>query len=640
MPVKSNTSEKAPRKRGSAAFNVKPSPRGFEEQEATGSRVAADSLSTIRILPDRVANQIAAGEVIERPVAVIKELVENSLDAGATRIEIEFRNGGKSYMRVDDNGCGMSPDDGLMALERHATSKIREASDLAAISTFGFRGEALSSVASVSRFTLRSRSEGFDHGTEVLVNGGKYIHSKECGMPTGTSIEVAHLFNSVPVRRKFLKTDNTEAAHIIHLARLYAVANPSTSFTLLENGRTVFMSPVCTRLRDRISEIFGQQVTRDLIEINAEEGDFSLRGLIGKPGVGRSTRQEMVTYVNVRPVDSKTINFALIEAYHTYVPKGRYPLCFLFLRSDPGGLDVNVHPAKREIRFREEGKVRHFIISSVLERLREASGSPTFAETNPSSPPVPVFSPLTKGLIHKPPSAAQTESRKGEEIVAYPPRREEPRAPLSGEVTGRARSALRPPSLAGGPDWRYLGVAHEAYAIFETGAGILLLHRRGALERIFFENILERLKGVQSNRQKLLFPIPLELDPRLAATLVEHAQFLESKGFDIEPFGRNFFRVEALPDWLDPAQGEDFLRDLIGLIRERGLHPDRSDIAYEEIARRAASLAARVSPAPTKEEMRALARDLLKCDNPLTDPHGYPTLFEISRTDLEKRFGK
>src|SRR3954471_5969924 len=244
-------------------------------------------MAKVRILSDRVANQIAAGEVIERPAAGVKELVENALDAGATRIEVEFRHGGRSLMRVEDNGSGMSRDDALLSLERHATSKIVEAADLDRLTSYGFRGEALPSIASVSRFQLQTREATADVGTEIVINGGKLIHVRECGRPVGTRIEVTHLFNSVPARRKFLKTDQTEAAHIVHCVRLYALACPATAFTLIEDGRVVFRSPECSTLGERIAEIFGRQIAEALVPIECAEQDFKLAGLVGRPGVGR-----------------------------------------------------------------------------------------------------------------------------------------------------------------------------------------------------------------------------------------------------------------------------------------------------------------------------------------------------------------
>ena len=272
-------------------------------------------MPAIRILPDRVANQIAAGEVIERPVAVIKELVENSIDAEASRMKSNSAMVAKP-MRVSDNGKGMHPDEALLALERHATSKIREAGDLDHILSFGFRGEALPSIASVSKFTLRTRAKGNEFGVEIIMNGGKLLSKKECGMPVGTVIEVAHLFNSVPARRKFLKTDPTESAHITYTCRLFAVAHPQLAFRVLENGRNVFNSPACPQLQARIGEIWGRSLADDLIPVTAEDTQLGLKlsGLTAKPGIGRSTRRELVTLVNRRPVDSRLFSYAVFDA--------------------------------------------------------------------------------------------------------------------------------------------------------------------------------------------------------------------------------------------------------------------------------------------------------------------------------------
>src|SRR4051812_3701251 len=365
-------------------------------------------MAKVRILTDRVANQIAAGEVIERPAAVAKELVENALDAGATRIEVEFRHGGRSLMRVEDNGSGMSRDDALLALERHATSKIAEASDLDRLASYGFRGEALPSIASVSRFELQTREEGSDVGTEILVNGGKFVHVRDCGRAVGTRIEVTHLFNSVPARRKFLKTDQTEAAHIIHCVRLYALACPRTAFTLVEDGRVIFRSPECATFGDRITEIFGRQISEALVPVEAVEPGLRLSGLIGRPGVGRATRHEMIVFVNARPVDSRTLNYALIESYHESLPKGRYPLAFVFFECDPASVDVNVHPAKREVRFRSEPTVRSFVIRSVLQRLRELA-APIPSPAAAAAPVADWRRPIADFKAAQPPSLSRAD---------------------------------------------------------------------------------------------------------------------------------------------------------------------------------------------------------------------------------------
>ncbi len=591
----------------------------------------------VRILPDRVANQIAAGEVIERPAAVVKELVENALDAGATRIEVEFRHGGRSLMRVEDNGAGMSRDDALLALERHATSKISEAADLDRLASYGFRGEALPSIASVSRFLLQTREAASDAGTEILVNGGKFVSVRDCGRPVGTSIEVTHLFNSVPARRKFLKTDHTEAAHIVQCVRLYALACPQAAFTLIEDGRIIFRSPECATLAERVAEIFGRQTAEALMPIEAAESGMGLTGLIGRPGTGRSTRHEMIVFVNQRPVDSRTLNYALIESYHESLPKGRYPLAFVFFTCDPAAVDVNVHPAKREIRFRSEPAVRAFVIRSVLARLREIGdfGS-RMAERSESAPAAP-------GPSHALPDPGP--ARRVELIrpmVNLPP----PGPTSAATPAPTPAAALAPPSAPNPPseirdpqlNWRFLGLAHGNYALFETAAGLVLLDRRAAHERVWYERLREQFRAGAVPSQRLLLPVPVELDPILTALLLDRLAFLNAHGFEIGEFGRNFFRIEAVPAWMEPADAEPFLRDLLGAFRE-GRVPDRDpNLAREELARLAAAKAVRLPGAVGEREVQALVTQLFATRAPLTSPGGHPTYIELHHGELARRF--
>ncbi|HTJ79325.1 MAG TPA: DNA mismatch repair endonuclease MutL [Rariglobus sp.] len=586
-------------------------------------------MSKVRILTDRVANQIAAGEVIERPAAVVKELVENSLDAGATRIEVEFRHGGRSLMRIEDNGHGMSRDDALLALERHATSKISEADDLNRLASFGFRGEALPSIASVSRFTLQTREAGDDAGTEILVNGGKFVHVRDCGRPVGTRIEVAQLFNSVPARRKFLKTDQTEAAHIIAGVRLYALAFPQVAFTLIEDGRIIFRSPECIGLVERVAEIFGKQLAEGLVPIEVAEGGMKLSGLIGRPGTGRSTRHEMITFINQRPVDSRALNYALIESYHESLPKGRYPLAFVFFEIDPAAVDVNVHPAKREVRFRSETAVRGFIIRSVLARLRELVESPEARGEktgNPVvSPPVPpVFPVLSSGF-----------QSAGERRVELNVPRPAFASPVSVEIRN-PKPVIR--SVQSG--WRWLGLAHGNYALFETSSGLVMLDRRAAHERIWFERLQDQFRAGTVPSQRLLLPVPLELDPIASALLLARLGFLNGHGFEIVEFGRNFFRIESVPAWMEPADAEPFVRELLGALRDGRLQDRDVDIAREQLARLAAAKAVRLGESAGESEMQALVTQLFACRVPLTSPGGHPTHIELSHGELTRRFQK
>jgi DNA mismatch repair protein MutL len=600
-------------------------------------------MAKVRILPDRVANQIAAGEVIERPAAVVKELVENALDAGATRIEVEFRHGGRSLMRVEDNGAGMSRDDALLALERHATSKIAEAADLDRLASYGFRGEALPSIASVSRFDLQTREAGSEAGTEILVNGGKFVHVRECGRPVGTRIEVTHLFNSVPARRKFLKTDQTEAAHIVQCVRLYALACPRTAFTLIEEGRIVFRSPECATLAERIAEIFGRQTAESLVALEAAEPGLRLSGLIGRPGPGRATRHEMIVFVNARPVDSRTLNYAIIESYHESLPKGRYPLAFVFFECDPAAVDVNVHPAKREVRFRSEPQVRSFVIRSVLQRLRELGGSAETGWRKPEEsqaarvpaaapailPPGRAATPFAAAASMAAPRALDSERRGTGSAPAPPPAPAFPPAILA--------SASRRPAAVG---WRFLGLAHGSYALFETAAGLVLLDRRAAHERVWFERLQDQFRAGAVPSQRLLLPMPLELDPVATALLLDRLAFLRTHGFEIGEFGRNFFRIEAVPTWMEPADAEPFLRDLIGALRDGRLPEENADLARDELARLAAAKAVRLPDSAGEAGLSALVAQLFATRVPLTSPAGRPTYIELNHGELARRFQK
>ncbi|MCS6243340.1 MAG: DNA mismatch repair endonuclease MutL [Opitutus sp.] len=626
-------------------------------------------MAKVRILSDRVANQIAAGEVIERPAAVVKELVENAIDAGATRVEVEFRHGGRSLMRIEDNGHGMSRDDALLALERHATSKINEADDLNRLASFGFRGEALPSIASVSRFTLQTREAAADVGSEILVNGGKFVHVHDCGRPVGTRIEVAQLFNSVPARRKFLKTDATEAAHIITGVRLYALAFPKVAFTLIEDGRVIFRSPECVDLMGRVAEIFGRQLAGELMPIDVAENGMRLSGLIGRPGAGRSTRHEMITFINQRPVDTKAINYALIESYHESLPKGRYPLAFVFFEIDPAAVDVNVHPSKREVRFRSETQVRGFIIRAVLARLRDWADSasrPAFnaavevdspqAATRP--PAATEAKPLPSGLqrlatpliaLPQPPRAAVAPSAP-QPSAPLPQLRAQPEVaratppaassgPSLGATAGPKPSApLAPATTTAVGGWRFLGVAHGTYALFETRAGLVLLDRRAAHERIWFERLQAQFRDGSVPSQRLLLPVPMELDPIASALLLDRLEFLNGHGFEVVEFGRNFFRIEGMPAWMAPGDAEPFVRELLGALRDGRLQESQIDVARDQLARLAAARAVRLGETVSEAAMLSLVGQLFACRAPLTSPGGTPTHIELSQGDLARRF--
>ena len=580
-------------------------------------------MAKVRILSERVANQIAAGEVIERPAAAVKELVENALDAGATRITVEFAHAGRSLIRVDDNGHGMAPDDARMSLERHATSKIADTADLDRLSSFGFRGEALPSIASVSRFTLQTREAGCDSGTEIAVNAGRMVHEKACGRPVGTRVDVEHLFEPVPARRKFLKSDRTEAGHIVNCVRLYALACPATAFALFEDGREIFRSPECPSLADRVSEIFGRQAAEGLLPLDYAEPGLRLSGLIGRPGTGRATRHDMVVFVNSRPVDSRTLNGALMESYRESLPQGRYPVAFVFLECNPAEVDVNVHPAKREVRFRSEAIVRGFVIRAVLSRLREWAGDAAPGGLAAGSPP-------SIGLPAHLPAPFQGWVGEGDHIAGAA-------APAVGPVRAPA-----PLEVARGiaHDWRFVGAALGGYAVFETPQGLVLLDRRAAHERVWYERLRSQFRAGEVPVQRLLLPVSVELNPVASAVLTDHLAFIRSHGLEVTEFGRNFFRIEALPAWMEAGDSEAFIRDLVGALREGRIPLSDADLARDEFARLAAAKAVRLPAASGEAESLALLRELFSTSTPVASPSGRPTYVEFNHGELARRFQK
>lgn len=612
----------------------------------------------IRILPDNVANQIAAGEVVERPMSVVKELLENAIDAGATRISIGFRNGGKSFMSVEDNGCGMTRDQALLALERHATSKIRAASDLDEIRSFGFRGEALPSIASVSSFLLRTRPRDAELGTEILVEGGKYRACRENGMPAGTRIEISRLFFNVPARLKFLKSENTEAAHITRCVRLYAVAHPEIAFTLWENDREIFRSPAGTDLRERVGAIWGRQLADDLRPLDAaESAGMRVSGLIGKPGVSRASRAEMVTVVNGRPVDNRTMAYSLVESFHTLIPRGRYPLAFLFLEIDPHAVDVNVHPAKREVRFRNESAVRNLIISAVLKTLGgngEEDAPPRASALIPAiSPPFPrapqagtgnaprrVSSPSAEKTAPVPTRSAAAAGSPRVPAESVPPPHAEagtPETPPSDAPAGEDDRG----SATGAPrrGWSHIGkLGFDGLLLFRVGENLLVFNPRVALQRIWYERTLARFRKAERRSQALLIPEPMEFEPVLADVLLKNMATLEAAGFAVEEFGRNFFRVTEVPDWLSlNADVRMFVRDLVDRIARLPAEFSRGNVAHDAIARIAAAQAARDREAFSDEEIPALLDELFATAQPNVGPNGQKVFFEISRAEIARR---
>jgi DNA mismatch repair protein MutL len=574
----------------------------------------------IRLLAEVVANRIAAGEVVERPASVVKELVENSLDAGAKKIEISVERGGRSVIRVIDDGCGMGPEDALLALERHATSKIRDAGDLMKIQTFGFRGEALPSIASVSRFTLKTREPDAVEGTEVVIDGGKVVRAGKAGCPAGTSIEVRQLFAHVPGRRKFLRTEETEWSHIEQGVRLAALARPEVGWVLRRDGAVFWQDTARGALDERMAAVFGRDWKETFLEIDTEDGGMRIHGFLGRPGVNRATRAEQILFVNSRPVQSGSLNAALLEGYHNALMRGRYPVTVLFLEMDPCGVDVNVHPAKREVRFRQDGDVRRFVSGAVAEVLRGGSVGPLPMPTMTTNG----FSPAL--------TFAPTASQPATTIPG--------RAPMP--VTAGGSLGLEVESAPGIPaGWRFLGVVDHLYLVAEKDGGVVLVDQHAAHERILFEQLLRQVAQEEISGQRLLYPVTIEFPPVQASFLKERAEELGRVGLGISAMGGNAFLVDALPPRIRTLAVEEFVRGVVADL-EKGGTTSKKDrrLSEEVIAKTVCRHAVKANDRLNDAEAVRLLADLLACELPYTCPHGRPTMILLSKAELEKKFGR
>ena len=591
-------------------------------------------MNRIRLLPEHVANQIAAGEVIERPASVVKELVENSLDADARRIVVAVKNGGRTAIRVEDDGCGMSRDDALLALERHATSKIAKAEDLASIRSLGFRGEAIPSIAAVSRFTLTTRERGTLSGTQIEIAGGKILSVQDCGAAEGTTVEVRNLFFNLPARRKFLRSVPNETAHIEHIVTLCALAHTSVAFRLVVDDREIFNLAPTEQLAGRLRELYGNQLVEQLVCLEGlapsrptGEGSrqsatlqgIEIHGFIGKPGVSRANRSQQHVFVNSRPVESKGINYALLEGYHTALMKGRFPVTFVFIEIDPELVDVNIHPAKREVRFRDEATVRRCVIDAVRAAL-EPKGE--------------ALRPVGRTFVPEFGGRSGIPGAMGPAAVITLPGRGNDAAPteLIPEKSGEVHT--------GEGHWRILGVIGQLYVLIESPEGLVLMDQHAAHERVLFEKMLKELETNSAPAQKLLLPVTLELDARDAAFLQANLKTLHKLGIGVSEFGEKTFLIDALPPYFTLADIQQTFRNIVDELRQTGEQVHARRLGEDKIATTVCRHAVKAHDPLRGEELRALLEQLHKCDLPYTCPHGRPTLIQISYAELEKKFGR
>ncbi len=632
-------------------------------------------MGQIRILTDRVANQIAAGEVVERPASVFKELVENALDAGAGKIRGELRTGGRVLIRITDDGCGMGRDDALLAFERHATSKLRRSKDLLSIATLGFRGEALPSIASVSRVTLKTRAQGDDSGTVVEIHGGRLRDVRDEAMPPGTSITVRSLFFNVPARRKFLRTEQTELSHVMRTATHYSLANIGKTIHLTnERGSLLHVTPV-NDLRERVYQIFGADTLGRLVEIgptvarspadtrpdSAGFVPLRLTGFVSEPQLQRSNRNSYHVFVNGRAVRDSLIHRAVGRAYENLVPSGAYPFVLLFLEIDPHSVDVNVHPAKTEVRFRQPGRVFEFIRDSIRDRLVEAKPaadlpaavvSKQYAPADGgglqpgSSPPPPGGSLLPRrrggsgraGMFRLPapgPSAVAPAVPEGPRSAELSPAHQVEAALCNG------RDPLvdaRPDNLGSLSGLRLLGQIHDSFIVAEGEDGVWIIDQHVAHERILFEQVLAaRLRG-RPTVQRLLVPIEVTLTPAQLAVSRRIEDELVGSGFEIDRSGERALSVSAVPAELSPQQVETLLPELLDGASEQSGGLTLGDLRRRMAATIACHAAIKVNTRLTVEKMRWLLEGLADSDCPMACPHGRPIALKYGMREILKAF--
>jgi DNA mismatch repair protein MutL len=669
-------------------------------------------MSRIRILPEAVANKIAAGEVVERPASVVKELLENALDAGAKTIRVETEVGGKRMIRVIDDGHGMTHDDALLAFERHATSKLRSADDLLSISTLGFRGEALPTIAAVSRLLLETRDESEAEGTRLEFAGGKLVGVKPAGLPAGTTISVADLFYCVPARKKFLKSDTTELGHIASLVTHYALANPDKHFVLTTPTQEIINSPPAEKLADRIYQLFGRQSMEELVEIppasaafraaitepeleqSEESATLTVRGFTSRPDVQRPNRNGIYIFVNRRLVRDRLILHAIHEAYRNILPPTVFPATLLFLEMPYDEVDVNVHPAKIEVRFRRSQFVHDFARDTIRQALMSVRPVPSFAVAAAvipagSPPAASHFSPVAFGNSSDAASAfgnaasgvpraiipAMEEIGVGsgvgsdggfdltsdalrpvEQRFAFPAGLESSSDPGSAFTATAAAPALTPSNWAGNlaapnasapatlprpdqiADLKPLGQVSSSFIVAVNGEGLWLVDQHVAHERVLFEQHLDARRAGKVEAQRMLMPLVIELSPRQIVIYEKIAEELSANGFEVEPMGPRSVAIQAVPAGIAPGDGEKLLTEILDGTERENAAISIDTLQAKIAASTACHAAIKVNMPLDQTKMEWLLGALAKTDCPMSCPHGRPVVLRYSVKEIEKAF--
>lgn len=568
-------------------------------------------MPVVRVLPDILASQVAAGEVVERPASVVKELVENSLDAGAREVMVDIEKGGVNLIRVTDDGCGMAREDALLSLERHATSKLRTAADLGSILTLGFRGEAVPSIASVAKFRMVTRQADTLTGTEIIVDGGKLRDVRDAGGAPGTVIEARNLFFNMPARRKFMRAESTESAYVEQQLRLHALAAPGVRFRFRKDDRTIFDLPGVVRTADRVRQLLGNELGGELVEIPEAMGSgMQVSGFILPAQHARKGRRHQFVFLNGRPIEDAAISKGLVEGFRGNLQDGLYPAAWLWMEMEPHLVDVNVHPAKKEVRFHRPHEIRDLISQAVADCLKPRPRSPL---PQPSKDSDFIIEPEEKIV-----SRATMFHPSQQEMIMV--------AVDDAEIEARLSKA---------PQFRLVGMLQDRYVIFESDSGLVLFDPKAARERIIFEQLTKAQKdGMET--QNLLVPVLIELDPRDLDHLLREKNALLEAGLEVEAFGGNTLQLRSLPAFLKMEDPKIFLSEIL----EETLHGPASagKFTFERLARIIANKAAK-RVVPRIVEAQSLLEDLFECDLPYCAADGRPTLTEFNRKDIDRRFG-
>ena len=630
-------------------------------------------MGRIRVLSDNVANKIAAGEVVERPASVVKELLENSLDAGATSIRVEVEGGGRRLIRIHDDGCGMLADDALLAFERHATSKLHDVRDLDSIATLGFRGEALPSIASVSRLLLETRSAEEETGARIEIAGGKMLTCEEIARGGGTSITVRDLFFNVPARRKFLRSDQTELAHIASLVTHYSLAHPDKTFELTHGGASLlYVTPVET-LRERVFQVFGSESLEDLIELfghtkpldRAEEGEeapvYRLRGFVSRPQVQKNNRNSIFIFVNGRLIRDRALLHAISAGYHNLMPAASFPFALLFLDCDAREVDVNVHPSKTEVRFRHQSWVHDFVRDAIRGQLMESRPAPSFTvQASPLAQPAAglPFSDFSQSMENE---AARPSGMDYALHPMTPPPGRFDFGPGGIEISNAAVNTNPPqtglklpiPDTHGGfpagayttehsmvriGDLRPLGQLHNSFIIAAGPDGLWIIDQHVAHERILFEQVLAQQAAGRMEVQHLLMPQILQLTPRQQIEYARIADELQASGFETEPFGNRTIAVKAAPAAIGQGDLERVVLEILEIAENELRSVSLADLRRGIAASIACRAAIKINMPLDHKRMEWMLRSLAATEYPMACPHGRPVALQYGTREILRAF--